>query len=76
MQKPNEKFYLVGYVGGKSPRTYRGSDVTMNVQKSPAVSDTNKRDYIFYVNAPKDGAYSISGVYISGTQNTEIANSW
>nr|AAB50154.1 haemagglutinin [Mycoplasmoides gallisepticum S6] len=76
MQKPNEKFYLVGYVGGKSPRTYRESDVTMNVQKSPAVSDTNKRDYIFYVNAPKDGAYSISGVYISGTQNTEIANSW
>ncbi|QEX46123.1 FIVAR domain-containing protein [Mycoplasmoides gallisepticum] len=76
MQKPNEKFYLVGYVGGKSPRTYRESDVTMNVQKSPAVSDTNKRDYIFYVNAPKDGAYSISGVYISGTQNTEMANSW
>lgn len=76
MPKPNEKFYLVGYVGGKNPRTYRESDVTMNVQKSPAVSNTNKRDYIFYVNAPKDGAYSISGVYISGTQNTEMANRW
>ncbi|ADC31148.1 variably expressed lipoprotein and hemagglutinin (VlhA) family protein [Mycoplasmoides gallisepticum str. F] len=63
--KPNEKYYLIGYVGGTGAR----NDMMVpknNVQKFPLASNTTNRNYVFYVNAPKAGAYYIKGVFASG----------
>ncbi|WP_208964889.1 FIVAR domain-containing protein [Mycoplasmoides gallisepticum] len=60
----NQKYYLIGYVGGTSSR----NDMMVpknNVQKFPLASNTSNRNYIFYVNAPKAGAYYIKGVFAS-----------
>ncbi|SYV94450.1 Mycoplasma haemagglutinin [Mycoplasmoides gallisepticum] len=38
---------------------------TNNVQKFPLASNISNRNYIFYVNAPKAGAYYIKGVFAS-----------
>ncbi|OBU78985.1 FIVAR domain-containing protein [Mycoplasmoides gallisepticum] len=66
--KPNEKYYLIGYVGGTVAR----NDMMVpknNVQKFPLASNTSNRNYVFYVNAPKAGAYYIKGVFASGVHS-------
>ncbi|ULH67796.1 hypothetical protein [Mycoplasmoides gallisepticum] len=64
-KKADEKYYLIGFVGGTSER--RIYSITENVQKLPSsVTNQNSRTYTFYVNAPKAGAYYIKGVFTSG----------
>nr|AAA02996.1 pMGA1.2 a homologue of pMGA [Mycoplasmoides gallisepticum]AAB25397.2 hemagglutinin homolog [Mycoplasmoides gallisepticum] len=63
--KPNEKYYLIGYVGGTGAR----NDMMVpknNVQKFPLANNTSNRNYVFYVNAPREGDYYIKGVFASG----------
>ncbi|WVH36500.1 hypothetical protein SE856_03490 [Mycoplasmoides gallisepticum] len=67
--KADEKFYLIGFVGGKSERNINSitNQAEKNVQKLPSsVTNQNSRTYTFYVNAPKAGDYYIKGVFASG----------
>ncbi|AHV85411.2 VlhA.3.07 [Mycoplasmoides gallisepticum S6] len=61
----DQKYYLIGYVGGNTGQR----DITMvantNQQRLPTASNQNTRSYTLYVNAPKAGAYYIKGVFAS-----------
>ncbi|UTS70552.1 hypothetical protein [Mycoplasma bradburyae] len=50
---PTKEYYIIGYLGG----TAGGSG---------GANGSNVKYYTFYVNAPKDGMYEISGVFNSG----------
>ncbi|QEX47347.1 FIVAR domain-containing protein [Mycoplasmoides gallisepticum] len=66
--KADEKFYLIGFVGGTSERNINSitNQAEENVHKLPSsVTNQNSRTYTFYVNAPKAGAYYIKGVFAS-----------
>ncbi|MDC4181755.1 hypothetical protein [Mycoplasma bradburyae] len=52
-QDQNKDYYLIGYLGKALPHT------------TPQDAQINIRYYTFYVNAPKDGMYEISGLYNS-----------
>ncbi|WP_051420965.1 hypothetical protein [[Mycoplasma] imitans] len=58
--------FLLGYVGGND---VRGMNTTWNTGTNPQKAPTNTNDarnYIFYVNAPQAGQYSIQGIYYTG----------
>ncbi|QEX47270.1 FIVAR domain-containing protein [Mycoplasmoides gallisepticum] len=57
--------YLVGLIGGSQRRT-DASGIT-NIQNSPNV-DNDARTFTIYVNAPREGDYSIRGSYLTNAQ--------
>ncbi|MES3519215.1 hypothetical protein [Mycoplasmoides gallisepticum] len=57
--------YLVGLIGG-SQRRPDDSGIT-NIQNSPNV-DNDARTFTIYVNAPREGDYSIRGSYLTNAQ--------
>ncbi|WP_117273953.1 FIVAR domain-containing protein [Mycoplasmoides gallisepticum] len=57
--------YLVGLIGGSQRRT-DDSGIT-NIQNSPNV-DNDARTFTIYVNAPREGDYSIRGSYLTNAQ--------
>ncbi|MDC4181768.1 Vmc-like lipoprotein signal peptide domain-containing protein [Mycoplasma bradburyae] len=53
----NKNYYLLGYLGNS---VSGGNDSNGSIYE---------KYYIFYVNAPKEGVYNISGIYNSGEDN-------
>ncbi len=57
--------YLVGFIGGSQRRP--DASGIMNIQNSPNV-DNDARTFTIYVNAPREGDYSIRGSYLTNAQ--------
>ncbi|WP_416371566.1 hypothetical protein [Mycoplasmoides gallisepticum] len=61
----DQKYYLIGYVGGNTSQRNITMVANTNQQRLPTASNQNTRSYTFYVNAPKAGAYYIKGLFAS-----------
>ncbi|WP_208964640.1 FIVAR domain-containing protein [Mycoplasmoides gallisepticum] len=67
---PSVMRFLVDYVGNNNVRGPSNNNNSWynngtNPQKTPSTSN-DQRSFIFYVNAPQDGDYSIQGTYYTG----------
>ncbi|WP_027122209.1 FIVAR domain-containing protein, partial [[Mycoplasma] imitans] len=64
--KDPQNRYLVGFIGGNGTRKFSGSGTSV---MTPSNSGKD-RNLIVYVNAPKDGSYHVSGVYVTAHNRT------
>ncbi|UQZ95750.1 hypothetical protein F9C22_03270 [Mycoplasmoides gallisepticum] len=58
----NSPIYLVGYIGGSSPRTVNNN--VGNTMRTPS-NRGESRNLTVYINAPTSGQYHISGTYLT-----------